>query len=193
MNILESKITPVFIAEIKTKSPFGYQSPHSFHKLMDVAIEHGDWIIVHDNALWGGDYETISFVRKYTKKPILAKGLHTTEESIQRAFDHGADKVLVVGDTFKGNFAPDSILREIENKNPKNLWSGGMCWKQIVINSRNLRTGDVVRDVEKQISDFKNQGYEVFQASNIKSINDVNRNVTGYIVGTHLIDFINNR
>ena len=184
---------PIFIAEIKTKSPFGYQSPHTFIQLMEVAIEYGDWISVHDNALWGGDYETISFVRKYTNKPILAKGLHTTQESIQRALDHGADKVLIVGDTFEGNFSSNSILREIDNKNPKNIWSGGKVWKQIVINSRNLRTGEVAKDVDKQISAFKKEGFDVFQASNIKSRKDISPDVNGFIVGTHLMNFVKNK
>jgi len=184
---------PIFIAEIKTQSPHGFKSPYSFIELMETAIEYGDWISVHDNALWGGDYETISFVRKYTRKPILAKGLHTTEESIQRALDHGADKVLIVGDRFEGNFPPDSILREIENKNPKNTWSGGKVWKQIVINSRNLRTGEVVKDADKQIDVFKKEGFEVFQASNIKSRKDIHPNVNGFIVGTHLMNFVKNK
>lgn len=87
---------PIFIAEIKTQSPFGYRSKDTFVDLMEIAIMHGDWISVHTNALWGGDFDAISFVRRNTNKPILAKGIHSTDDDVLRAIDHGADYVLVV-------------------------------------------------------------------------------------------------
>lgn len=179
----------IFIAEIKTKSPFGYQSPHSFTKLMDVALEYGDWISVHDNALWGGDSECISFVRKYTNKPILAKGFHSTRESIQRALDHGADKVLTF-ENFDGHFSADTIVREIETKHPKNTWGLSSGYVQIIINSRNLKNGNLINGFEKQITSFKEMGFKVFHASNIKTKQDVHPDADGFIVGTNLIEFV---
>jgi len=181
---------PIFIAEIKTQSPHGFRSPYSFIELMEAAIQYGDWISVHDNALWGGDYETISFVRKYTDKPILAKGLHTTEESINRAIDHGATKVLVVGNTFDGHFSSTTILREISDIAPQNLWGRSMGHNKIVINSRNLRTGSIVPNIGTKITNFKKIGFEVFQASNIKTPDDINPDASGFIVGTNLMEFI---
>lgn len=87
---------PLFIAEVKTQSPFGFKSPYSFINLLEYAIACGDWISIHTNALWGGDFEAISFASRMTDKPILAKGLHSTDDDIQRAFDHGAHYVLTV-------------------------------------------------------------------------------------------------
>lgn len=90
---------PIFIAEIKTQSPFGFRSKDTFVDLMDIAITHGDWISVHTNALWGGDFDAISFVRRNTNKTILAKGIHASDDDVKRAIDHGADYVLVVDRT----------------------------------------------------------------------------------------------
>lgn len=87
---------PLFIGEIKTKSPFGYESSYSFSELASIAILHADIISVHTNALWGGDFNSISFVRSLTDKPILAKGFHHTISDIESAIQHGADYVMTL-------------------------------------------------------------------------------------------------
>jgi len=186
---------PIFIAEIKTKSPHGFKSDHTFIELMELAITYGDWISVHTNALWGGDFESISFVRKYTDKPILAKGLHTTDNDIERALDHGADYVLLVDPIHFPGFGQrqwlfnkclyeindiDFIKKEVplyhELKNQK-----------FVYNSRDLRTGEPKKS--NKIDVFFDAGLWTCQASNIRVLSDVNPRVNAFIVGEHLPDF----
>ncbi len=86
-----------FIAEVKTKSPFGFASNKSWHELFDIANLHGDIISIHTNPFWGGSFDLLKIARDMTTKPILAKGLHENDENIKTALDLGADYVLVVG------------------------------------------------------------------------------------------------
>jgi indole-3-glycerol phosphate synthase len=87
---------PQFIAEIKLKSPYGFQSIHSFETLTKTAIKYGDIISVHTNPLWGGCFEAIEYIRRLTDKPILAKGIHSKNDDVRKALDYGADYVLIV-------------------------------------------------------------------------------------------------
>jgi hypothetical protein len=73
-----AKKKQIFIAEIKPKSPFGFQSPFNFIQLMEMAIEHGDWISVHVDALWGGDYNSLSLRRASTVLTTTFDGHSTT-------------------------------------------------------------------------------------------------------------------
>lgn len=196
---METTSNPIFIAEIKTVSPFGfgYKSQFTFVEQMEYAIHYGDWISVHDNALWGGDYDTISFVRNYTNKPILAKGIHGSDESIRMALEHGANYVLVVNRIpkdfslynrclFEWNDY-NSFLREFDYN------SSILCDKH-VYNSRDLRTGhkknidELDKFINHRTSQFLNKMW-VCQASNIRTMKDVKDGVSAFIVGTHLREF----
>lgn len=184
-------MNPKFIAEIKTQSPFGYKSEDSFVVLMDYAIKYGDWISVHTNALWGGDYDAISFVRKNTNKPILAKGIHGTDDDISRALDHGATYVLVV-DRYPDpeKIHPSNLLYEISNfellkHNLRSTYYLNNC--KFVCNSRNLSTG--LPYMKWVLPEYFEKGLWTCQASNIKTPNDVDKQASAFIVGTHLIDF----
>jgi indole-3-glycerol phosphate synthase len=205
---------PIFIAEIKTKSPFGYESKYTFSKLMEYAINYGDWISVHTNALWGGDFDTISYVRKFTDKPILAKGLHGSDEAVQTALYHGADFVLSVDRVPKSEYLASRCIFELSNIElpddkrksyeaflsvgdkqsydymdnlHKTKWNKFLMENTVVCNSRDLLTGKqhTISELDKYI---KKCG-KVIQASNISDISQVNPYVFGYIVGTNLIDF----
>ena len=90
----------IFIAEIKVKSPFtDLNRPASFDMLRQLAVNYSDVISVHVEAPWGGNPNHINrFVRPYCQNiPILAKGIHATDEDIKNSLNYGADKVLVVG------------------------------------------------------------------------------------------------
>lgn len=86
-----------FIAEVKNRSPFGMTSGDSWEFLLDVALEYGDAISVHTDPRWNGRFEDLRRARALTNKPILAKGIHATDDEVKRAIDYGADAVLVVG------------------------------------------------------------------------------------------------
>jgi indole-3-glycerol phosphate synthase len=86
-----------FIAEVKPRLPSGWQSALSWGELFAIANEHGDMISVHTDPRWGGSMGLIARARRLTKKPILAKGIHATDDLVAKAFGAGADYVLVVG------------------------------------------------------------------------------------------------
>ncbi len=183
----------LFIAEIKTQSPFGFKSEKPFAELMELAIKHGDMIAVHDTALYGGDYETISFVRKHTDKPILAKGFHSTAESIELAFKHGATHVLVVDWCPDAKFfsKPNGIIYEFSSLDlyKQNLYRMDL-FSSVMVNSRNLRTGNC--NPEATIENYRKVNNKAFlcQASNIRDIMQVNSDADAFIVGSQLQRFI---
>jgi indole-3-glycerol phosphate synthase len=197
-----------FIAEIKTQSPFGFKSKHSFGDLMDVAIENGEWISVHTNALWGGDYNAISFVRRNTNKPILAKGIHATDDDVLKAIDHGADYVLVVDRHFGGNtHVGKQVIYERHDPNfafqdsrgysqldfSVNRTNGNFPNENIplkyLVNARNLSTGLVKPNYTSEMFNYLKAGVWVCQGSGIKSLADVHPDAHAFVVGEHLIDF----
>ncbi len=190
------EMKPIFIAEIKTQSPFGYKSTYPFVSLMRHAIKYGDWVSVHTNALWGGDYDAISFVRKNTTKPILAKGIHGTNDDVNRAFDHGADYVLVV-DRYPSSSSINSltedrkrrILHEMDFQHVKGNVEFSSHWAGVkyVCNSRDLKTG--LPKMKWELDDFIKLGVWTCQASGIKSPEQVDQRAKAFIVGEHLIEF----
>lgn len=175
---------PIFIAEIKTKSPFGFRADHSFFQLMDMAVNHGDWISVHVDALYGGDVNSLSFVRQATDKPILAKGLHNTDDDIQRSFDHGADYVLVVDRIPNHQFPFDRILLEPRTLGPKKADPR----YRMVCNSRDLITNSTTNFWEQ----YRKFAPWLCQASNITSMDKVKFDADAFIVGSYLPLFLQN-
>lgn len=191
---------PLFIAEIKTQSPFGFKSPHSFVELMECAIQHGDWVSVHTNALWGGDYDAISFVRRNTNKPILAKGIHASDDDVMRAIDHGAEYVLVVDRKFEGNgmyhkhiiyernnpvFAiTEAGISELDCKiNRVNEYGDKLKY---LVNSRDLSTGLKKEKYTRELYLYLKAGVWVCQGSGIQTPEDVHPDADAFIVGEHL-------
>lgn len=77
------------IAEIKTKSPFGFVSLKSVDQQFELCEKYGDIISVHTNPNWGGSLQLVEEIRRRTKKPILAKGIHSELKQITQAIDVG--------------------------------------------------------------------------------------------------------
>lgn len=192
--------TPTFIAEVKTKSPFGFQSNHSYDELFDIANEYGDILSIHTDPRWGGSMKRIKEAKSKTNKPILAKGLHVENEEIQQAFDSGANYVLCVGRIPSG-FPLNKIFYEPLNFEEATChfdFLGKICHSvaAIVWNQRNIITGnkkDVRIDQFIKIRDNSRGDYKICQASMIQTRKDVNPNVDFFIVGEHLPIFIDNR
>ncbi len=208
-------MSQIFVAEIKTVSPFGFKSAFGEVQLANLAKKYGDWISIHVDELWGGH---TSQIRAYKnnfefsgepKKPILAKGLHLTDESIQQSLDAGADYVLVVGRIPSDNLISKCLMEPL---NMGQLHSGlylKACNRSagVVLNDRDLRTGRQ-RSIEQgnswyRIDGLAITGYHIakkepipsitvplFQASGIKDESDVLDFVDGYIVGEHLPRFV---
>ena len=170
------------IAEVKTQSPFGYRSEKSWDELFAVAEKIGDIISIHTDPRWGGSFDLLRKARDFTKKTILAKGIHETDEEIEKAIGLGADWVLVVGRIPKIYVEKCIIepltLKELRNI-PENL--------KVVWNTRDLATGGAKKETfEEARKIFK--GW-LCQASYIKTVSDIKEGANAVLVGTHLVEF----
>lgn len=178
----------IFIAEIKTESPFGFKSCFSFNFLVELAILKGDWISVHTNEKWGGKFEHLNYIRKLTKKPILAKGLHQNNDDIKKCLDLGADYVLCV------NFIPslnylDRVLLEPHNLDIFYQMYRKYPFLKFVYNSRDLNTGEIKNPCFYSI--MRKKVNWLCQASHIKSTADVKKDCNAFIIGEQLVNFCN--
>lgn len=178
---------PLFIAEVKPCSPFGFKSKLTDVGLLRVALEYGDMLSIHTHKQWGGSYDWLKKVRQTTKKKILAKGIHGDDADIKRALDHGADYVLVVGRIPPKGLIEHCWVEPTEFRQlmdiPKNI--------RTVWNQRDLLTGgnkpfdfDCVRGVPFS------RGRWLCQASGIKTPKDIHPKADAFIVGEHLPEFV---
>lgn len=174
----------IIIAEVKTQSPFGFKSQKSWDELFAIANKVGDMISIHTDARWGGDFSLVTKAKSLTDKPILAKGIHATDEEIQKAIDAGADFVLVVGRIPKIHLdkclLEPNTLEEL-SKIPKDV--------KAVWNSRDLETGGMKKETFKQAREIF-PGW-LCQASNIKTPADIEKGADAVLMGTHLEEFAN--
>lgn len=174
---------PILIAEVKVQSPFGFVSDKSWDELFDIANQSGDIISIHTDPRWGGSFDLIRKAKSLTSKPILAKGIHATDDDLKKAFEAGADYALVVGrlpDIFREKlFVEPTTLDELKLI-PKDV--------KVVWNSRNLQTGELKKetiiDARRTFSGW------LCQASNIKAHTDILYGVDAVLVGMHLETFI---
>ncbi len=170
------------IAEVKTQSPFGYTSAKTWDELFTIAEKVGDMISIHTDPRWGGDFSLITKAKGFTQKPILAKGIHATDEEIQKAIDAGADYVLVVGRI--PSIYLDKCLIE-----PYTLEELITIPEQVKVvwNSRDLKTGGLKTETFAQARAlFK--GW-LCQASNIRTVDDIDVGANAVLVGTYLEEF----
>ncbi len=178
---MNSKVT--LIAEVKTESPFGWKSEETWDDLFKIAEKAGDIISIHTDARWGGSFELVKKARSFTKKPILAKGIHETDELVEKAVAAGADFVLVVGRIPKIHLEKCLVepldLEEL-SKMPKNL--------KAVWNSRDLRDGSIKKETFREARKIFT-GW-LCQASNIKSVDDIEKDADAVLVGSNLPKFL---
>lgn len=167
------------IAEVKTHSPFGWQSKHSWQELFEVANQIGDIVSIHTDPRWHGSLELVQKTRKQTSKPILAKGIHSSDRDITAALNAGANLVLVVGRIPKVYLQhcliEPNTIEELANLSPE---------LNAVWNSRDLSDGSKKSD---GFSVARNafRGW-LCQASNIVHLNDMNSTADAVLIGTHL-------
>lgn len=169
-------------AEVKICSPFGWRSEHSWDELFEVANEIGDVLSIHTDPRWGGSFELLSRARSLTEKPILAKGIHASDDEVVRAIDCGAESVLVVERIPKLHAAQCLIEpRTFDEltKLPANI--------KAVWNSRDLNNGGIKNETYGQAREAFS-GW-LCQASNIKTISDIHPKADAILVGTNLLSF----
>ncbi|MEA2715652.1 MAG: Indole-3-glycerol phosphate synthase [Candidatus Parcubacteria bacterium] len=172
----------VIIAEVKTESPFGFKSDLSWDQLFRLAETVGDMISVHTDKRWGGSFDLIDKAKRLTDKPILAKGIHRTDGEIERALECGANFVLVVGRL-------PGVHREKCMVEPQSLAELKLIPKAVktVWNSRNLSDGSLKKETFKQAREIFN-GW-LCQASNIKTVRDIDGGADAVLVGANLATF----
>lgn len=196
-----------FIAEVKTESKLsGWQSPKSWEYLLAVATCYGHWVSIHTDQRWGGSFGKVAQARKFIEKldstirpAIFAKGIHRTDSEVERAFDAGADYVLVVG-RIPGVDPPKRGKYLIEPSKLQDLFYMPRGFK-VVWNTRDLqrallayeRGEKLPHDIERPETFSEARAIWpgwLCQASNIKTVVDVKKGADAILVGTHLETFI---
>lgn len=190
---------PLFIAEVKTESPFGFVSDLSWEALLDIAIEHGEIVAVHTDQRWGGSFGKLEAAARILSKVgyperkhpdrdkplLLAKGIHAGDFEIRHALDCGADLVLVVGREPPRELRPVCIYEPTTFSDIIDVPTSQM----VMWNERDLTTGRK-RDETATFADVRkaHQGW-LCQASFIKGIRDIDPSASAFIVGQHLPEF----
>lgn len=177
----------LFVAEVKTQSPFGFKSKYTWDELFEVALQVGDIISIHTDSLWGGSFKLIEKARKCTNKPILAKGIHENDDLLKNAFDTGADWALVVGRA--PTYMPEKCWVEPHSLEEFKKYCCDLTrnFHRFVWNSRNLFDGSLKSSEIIDVRDFYS-GW-LCQASNIKTELDISSHVNAFIIGEHLMNF----
>lgn len=191
---------PIFIAEIKTISPFGFKSEESWDDLAALAIEHGDWVAVHTHPAWGAESRSgwdgrtatklITKVRAMTKKPILAKGIHHSDYDVAMAIQAGADYVLTVGRVSE-KWQAQTIFEPL---NLDQMYLPMYVYPDLKVmwNARDLVTGDWKPDQWKAAR-AAHKGW-LCMASGLQFAHGLSTlDADAYIVGTHLRDFVKSK
>ena len=173
----------VCIAEVKTTSPFGYSSNKSWEELFEIAHTYGDIVSIHTDSRWGGSFDVVKKAKSLTDKPILAKGIHETDELIERAIHAGADLVLVVGRIPKVH-VDKCLIEPLTLAELKSIPSH----MKVVWNSRDLKNGGLKDETFEQARNIF-PGW-LCQASNIKNIDDIKEGAHAILVGSGLEEFV---
>jgi indole-3-glycerol phosphate synthase len=186
------------IAEIKTGSPFGFVSSRPWDELFALANRHGDIVSVHTDPRWGGSVELVKKARQLTERPILAKGIHESDDLIRDAHAAGADFILVVGRVplFQNGMLKKCLIEPVSLQNMKDILHACMLRgfePRLVWNSRDLETGKLKTDLnENETWQEARKLYSgwMCQASNITSIKDVEKDADAVLVGENLEAFV---
>lgn len=185
---------PIFIAEVKSKSPNGFSSYYSNQQLLETAIEFGDWISIHTDPRFGGSFDDIYLARKQTKKPILGKGFHCHDDDVKKAFDLGANYVLVVDrPSYKllGKYYNQILFEFSSIKGLENVSYDFLQYSLIVYNGRDLKTG-IGKKYIGDYAEFRKKCSWLCGASLLKSPTEVQMfypNCDAFIVGSNLDEF----
>lgn len=170
------------IAEVKTQSPFGFRSDKTWDELFVIANAIGDIISIHTDGRWGGSFDLVRKAKGMTDKPILAKGIHATDDLIREAFDAGADWTLVVGRV--PEFQPEKCFIEPQTLDELKALPTSL---RAVWNARDLQTGGAKKETFEDARAA--WGGWLCQASFIETTADIHPNANAVLVGTALEGF----
>lgn len=196
----------IIIAEVKVWSPRGDRlTNNSWEQQLELASKVGHMVSIHTNPIWKGSFELIAKARALTSKMILAKGFHGTDDEVSHALDCGADRVLVVGRQPKVNL-DKCYIEPLTLTELKTVPS--QCYA--VWNSRDLSilkdlSGipkfllDRWKHIDGECLDRKRESFKearkvrkegpLCQASNLKTIADIEPGANAVLVGSNLESF----
>lgn len=200
-NVWDLQPQQLFIAEVKTRSPDGFTATETWEELFELAQAHGDIVSVHTSPDYGGSWALLEYACKKSRRPVLAKGFHSTHSEVNEAFRRGANFVLQVAES-------------VRQDNPRE-WSNYYCthkWdNRVVVEASNLFVLNKLLQQKVQSLAWNTRipttgadnpvafadvlqvlppNFPILQASNIKTPLDIHPQAGGYIVGTHLKKFI---
>lgn len=196
----------LLIAEVKTVSPFGWRSRWPREYLLDLALEHGDWISIHTEKRWGGSVEALAEVRRRMirhgiDKPLLAKGVHGSDSDLRRVLSV-ADYALVVG-RWPRTLPPELQARvifepTISGQVPLAVRAFTALGVQprIVLNRRSLTDGKTANDIPSPATvrgTFGGNDPWLVQASFLRTDADLDDSADAYLVGSSLVEFLEAR
>ena len=173
---------------------FGFRAKYSRSTLIDYALRCGDWVSVHTDARFGGGFDDIYQIRKLTGKPILAKGFHCHDDDVKKAFDLGANHVLVVDRLSRKLLSDygDKILFELSDLNNIEKVSYDFIeWGKFVYNGRDLSSG-IGKKYIGNYSKYREKFKWLCGASLLKEPDDVHRyypDCDAFIIGENLVEF----
>ena len=182
-NILESKIKPGVIAEIKKASPskgvirkdFNPEEiAFSYEKLGASCIS-----VLTDKRFFQGSYEILETVRKSTNLPLLCKDFIISAYQIYKARVSGADAILLIAAILSNDdliylkkIADNlkmSVLVEVHNDNELERILKLKSFNLIGINNRDLR--NFKTDLKTSI-ELMNRYADIFLKQNILPISE---------------------
>lgn len=172
------------VGEVKTESPFGYESERDRYEQFEFVQDHADMVSIHTNEDWGGSFGWLEEACEESDLPVLAKGLHQSNDKVRQAVQAGADSVLTV--SFFPTICQDRVWYE-----PRSLW--GM--KEAPSSNTNIvwNERDPLNGLTKKEKITKARGEWdgwLCQASNIQTVDDVNPYVEAVLVGRYFPTFV---
>ena len=178
---------PILIAEVKTASPHDNIWTVSWHAMFKIADSVGDILSIHTDAHWWWHFDLITEAKWLTDTPIMAKGIHRTDEEILEAIERWASHVLVVGRIPEVHL--DKCFIEVESlKQLKDFYAKLWDDTKFVWNSRDLSDGSLKTETFEEARDIF-PGW-LCQASNIDSIDDVKPWADAILVWKALENFV---
>jgi hypothetical protein len=176
--------SPTVVAELKTRSPYGWFNPHSLELSLQRCHRVGDILSVHTDPLWGGSFHHLQVMVRQTKLPVLAKGFHPTVAHVARAFEAGATYCLTVG-WWPGGELGKRCWHECETLEELSLSPAHYR----VWNRRNPRTGETRPQRPDEVAHAQAAGGQwLCLASKIRGPEDVNVPCQAVLIGEGLYE-----
>lgn len=172
------------VAEVKTKSPFGFVSKTPKDEQLKLAKMVGDIVSIHTGMDFGGSFRWLRrVIEENPNTEILAKGMHREDRVIKEIARLGADHILVFGKIPRVHedlcWVEPLDLAQLK-KIPKGF--------KVMWNARNF--GDQGRPKKETFEQARDiwDGW-LCQASFIRSVVDIKPGADAVLVGENLVGF----